>query len=124
MAQNLQIDPVAKDYVVVNGSPIESDRVEEKAYIALQIPQGEYLYGVTGQGSFLYTLANQKRDASVEQEFNALASDAIQKQLVNTGDATAQQVSNIAASRTGSSNQISIVPAQTSLSNQLNFTSV
>lgn len=41
MAQNLQIDPVTKDYVIVNGSPVASDRVLEACYFALLIPQGK-----------------------------------------------------------------------------------
>lgn len=124
MAQNLKLNPVLRDYEVVNGSPIPSDRVEEAAYYALKIPEGKYLYGETGQGSYLYTLENQKRDRSIEQNFAALARDAIKRQLIDTGIATKQEISVLETTRTGSSNQIKIEPAQTNLSDELDFVSV
>ncbi len=124
MAQNLKLDPVKKDYVFVNGSPVPSDSIYEKSYYALTVPQGKYLYGQVDQGSLLYTLQNQKRTSSIEQQFAAYASDAIKRQVIDTGDATAVAVSNISASTTGTSNEIDVTPSQTQLSNQLNFTSV
>jgi phage gp46-like protein len=124
MAQNLQIDPVTRDYVLQNGSPIPSDRVLEATYFALLIPQNNWLYGQTGQGSLIYTLEGQKRDASVEQSFAAYAKDAVQRQVIDTGKAQAVQVTNLSTSRSGSSNQVSVIPNQTQLSNQLNFVSV
>ena len=124
MAQNLQMDPVARDYVIVNGSPVPSDRVEEASYIALSIPQDQWVHGVSGQGSLLYTLKNVKRNSSIEQQYAAYAMDAINSQVVATGKATAVQVQNISASRTGTSNQIEVIPAATQLSEQLNFVSV
>jgi phage gp46-like protein len=124
MAQNLQLDPVKKDYVVVNGSPIPSDRVEEASYIALTIPQGQWLYGQTSQGSQIYTLQNQKRNATIEQLFATYSEDAIERNVIVPGKGTAVQAQNIATSRTGTSNQIEVIPAASQLSNQLNFTSV
>lgn len=124
MAQNLQIDPVKQDYVIENGSPVPSDRVEEAVYFALQIPQGKWLYGQPGQGSLLFTLANQRRNSGVELNFASYASDAIRRQVINTGQATDAQVKNIQATRTGTSNQIEVKPSNTQLSNQLNFVSV
>lgn len=124
MAQNLQIDPVTRDYVLENGSPIPSDRVEEASYFALAIPQDKWVHGVPGQGSLLYTLQNAKRSGAIEQQFAAYAMDAINSQVVAVGKATAVKVQNIAASRTGTSNKIEVIPAATQLSEQLNFVSV
>ena len=84
MAQNLQLDPTKKDYVVVNGSPVPSDRVEEAAYIALAIPQGNWLYGEADQGSLLYTL-RQKRLTTVDLNFASYADEALRRQLVDRG---------------------------------------
>lgn len=121
MSQNLQLNPITRDYVLNQGSPIPSDRVLEACYYALTIPQGRWLYGLPGQGSKIYLLENVKRTSSVEQQFSAYASAAIQAQVINTGQATAVQVKNLATSRTGTSNQINVIPANTQLSNQLNF---
>lgn len=124
MAQNLKFDPVKKDYVLDQGSPIPSDSVLEKAYYALAIPQNAWLYGVVGQGSFLYTLENIKRKASIEQQYAAFAQDALKRQLVETGDATATQTFNVQATRTGTSNQTEVVPAAQQLASQLSFVPV
>ena len=58
MAQNIQIDPVKRDYVFSNGSPVPSDRVLEACFYAMLIPQNitMYPYLQSGQGSLLYTL--------------------------------------------------------------------
>lgn len=124
MAQNLQLDPVKKDYVLENGSPIPSDRVEEASYFALSIPQGKWLYGAVGQGSQIYTLQNAKRTAFVDQQFATYAQDAIKRNVIQSGKASAVQVKNLATSRTGTSNQIEVIPAQSQLSEQLLFTPV
>lgn len=121
MAQNLQLDPVKKDYVVENGSPVPSDRVEEACYYALTIPEGNWLYGVSGQGSLLYTLEQKKRANDVELKFATYSTDAIKRQVVATGKASDVAVRNLAVSPTGTSNQIEVIPAQSQLSNQLNF---
>jgi len=124
MSQNLQLDPTKKDYVFVNGSPVASDRVLEAAYYALLIPKGKWLYGTANQGSLIYTLNKAKRDSSIEQHFTAYATDAINKQLIDPKLATAVQITNIDTSRTGSSNEIDIVPNTTQVSNNFNFISV
>lgn len=124
MAQNLQLDPVKKDYVVINGSPVPSDRVEEASYFALAIQQGKWLYGQVSQGSQLYTLLNQKRTAAIDQLFATYSQDAIKRNVIDTGKASAVQTGNIATSRTGTSNQIEVIPASSQLSNQLNFSPV
>ena len=124
MSQNLQLDPEKKDYVVKNGSPIATDRVLEAAYYSILIPQNKWLYGQQGQGSLVYTLQNQKRVNAVEQQFASYVTDALNTQVVDIGKATQVQVDNISTSRTGSSNQISLVPSQVSLSDQLNFVPV
>jgi len=124
MSQNLQIDPVKKDYVVKDGSPVPSDRVLEACYYALLIPKNQWLYGATNQGSLLYLLEGIKRSASVEQQFSAYSQDAINQQVVQTGKAKSVSVKNLAVSRTGSSNQIDVVQSQTQLSNQINFVAV
>lgn len=125
MAQNLVIDPQTKDYVVdATGKPIPSDRVEEQVYIALSIPQDGWLYGDPNQGSKLYTLENVKRTSSIEQEIASFAQDAIERQVISTGQATASQVKNTETTRTGTANTIEVIPAQTQISNQLDFVSV
>lgn len=124
MAQNLQLDPVKKDYIIVNGSPVPSDRVEEASYYALNIPENKWLYGVGGQGSLIYTLQNIKRTSSLEQTFAAYATDAINRQVIAAGKATNVKVVNTGISNTGSTNTIGVVPASIQLSDQLNFVSV
>lgn len=130
MAQNLQIDPTgettgqAKDYVLVGGSPVPSDRVQEASHIAIFIPQGKYMYGTPGQGSRLNTLQNVKRTPSIDQEAQAIILDAVNTQVVASGIASAAAMKNLATSRTGTSNQLEVIPAQTQLSQQLNFVPV
>lgn len=124
MAQNLQLDPKKRDYILVQGSPVPSDRVLEAAYYALLIPRDKWLYGVDNQGSYLYLFRNSKRTSSTEQIFAARATDAINTQLIQTGQAKAVSVYNLASSRNGTSNEIDIVPNQQQISNQLNFNPV
>lgn len=124
MSQNLMLDPVKRDYVIVDGSPVPTDRVLEKCYFALRIPENAWLYGVAGQGSLLYTLQNAKRTSNVEQQFAEYSRDAIKRQVINTGDATDTQITNLSSSRTGTSNQIEVIPSQVQLSAQLDFVPV
>jgi phage gp46-like protein len=124
MAQNLQLDPTLQDYVLVNGSPVPSDRMEEATYFALTIPQGKGLYQTVNQGSQLYTLENIRRSSSVDQQFATLAQDAIKRNVIQPGKGTSSQVANIAFNSRATSNQIEVIPAQTELSSQLNFTPV
>lgn len=121
MAQWLQMDPVKRDYVVVNGSPVPSDRIYEAAYFALLIPKNAWLYGTTNQGSLLYTLEDVKRTPSIEQEYAGYVQDALQAQLISAGLATQSQVNNLEATRTGTNNSIQIQPAATPVQSQLTF---
>ena len=122
--QNLKLDPSKKDYVFSNGSPIETDSVLEKCYYALTIPQGQWMYGETWQGSQLFTLENTKRNIALEQLFASYSKDAIKRQVIDLqGAATKVGVRNIAVTRTGSSNQIDVVPSQTPQT-QFNFIGV
>lgn len=124
MSQNLKMDPVKRDYVLQNGSPVPSDRIEEASYFALQIPLKKWLYGEPGQGSLLYTLAGTKRGGAVEQNFSAYAQEALQTQVIAPGKATQATITNIQATPTGTSNNIAVVPNQSQLSNQLDFQGV
>jgi phage gp46-like protein len=124
MAQNIQLDPVKRDYIVQNGTPVPSDRVFESCYYPLLIPRNKWLYGEPGQGSLLYTLQNVKRTSSVEQQLSALAQDAVTTQVITPGKATAVQVQNNATNSTGSANTVGVVPAASQLSQQLNFVPV
>lgn len=124
MAQNLQIDPVKKDYVFQNGSPIPSNRVLEAAYYALLIPQNNWLYGIPNQGSLLYTMENTKRSSQVEQLFASFARDAINSQVVNNGQAKGVGIKNLSSSRTGTSNQVEIIPSAVAVSTQFSFNPV
>jgi phage gp46-like protein len=119
-----QIDPVKRDFVLVNGSTVSPDRVYEACYYALKIPDGAWLYGAQGQGSLLYTLQNVKRTSNIEQKFASFSSDAIQRQVIATGKATAQQIENIQATATGTSNQIEVIPSQSPINQQFAFTPV
>jgi len=121
MAQNLELDPTKKDYVLVNGSPVPTDRVLEAVYYSILIPENKWLYGQPGQGSLVYTLENVRRGPSVEQQFASYATDAVRSQVINTGKATQVAVKNLDVSRMGSSNQIDVVPSQTFISDQLDF---
>jgi phage gp46-like protein len=124
MSQNLQISPQSRDYVVVNGSPVPSNSVEMASYFALTIPEGKWLYGQPGQGSLLFTLKNTKRTSSVEQNFAAYADAALKRQVVATGLATDAKTENLQTSRTGTLNQIEVIPSQVQSSSQFSFTSV
>jgi phage gp46-like protein len=118
------MDPKKRDYVVVNGSPVPSDRVLEKCYFALAVPLGQWLHGEVGQGSLLFTLKNQKRTSDIEQRYAAYARDAIRTQVIEPGAATEVQVRNVEATRTGTSNQIQVIPSQQQLSAQIAFVPV
>lgn len=124
MAQNLIFDPIKKDYVFENGVPKPSDRVLEASYYALTIPQGKYIYGLPAQGSLLYTLAGIKRTSSVEQQFSSYAKDAVDRQVVQTGQATQVNISNLETSPTGTSNEVAVTPSTNLLTNESNFISV
>lgn len=124
MSQNLKLDPIKKDYVVENGSPIPSDRVEEATYYAITIPQGKWLYGQPGQGSYVYTLYNKKRTANIEQLFASYVKDAVNTQVIATGKASAVEVRNIESTSTGTSNKIDVTQAESTISDRLDFVSV
>ncbi len=124
MAQNIQMDPIAKDYIFQNGSPVPSNRIYEAAYFALAIPQLAWLYGQTDQGSLLYKLQNKIRNGSVEQNFASYVNAAIQAQLIATGQASAVTTTNLQATRTGTSNQIAVTPTAQPVQSQFTFTSV
>lgn len=123
--QNLLLDPTKKDYVLDgSGKPVPTDDVRVASYIAITIPQGQWLYGDANQGSKLFTLNNTKRTVSTEQQVSGFISDAINRQVIQTGLATEQSFTNLSATRTGTSNQVSVVPNQTQLSTQINFVAV
>jgi hypothetical protein len=122
--QNLLLNPMKKDYVVLNGRPVRSDTVLDKAYFALMIPQGQWLYSVPGQGSMLYTLANRLRENNLEVTFSSMVKAAIDKQLVSTGEASGVTTANTETTPTGSANKISLAPSAMALSSQLNFVGV
>jgi phage gp46-like protein len=124
MSQNLKLDPTKKDYVVVDGLPVASDRIEEQAYFALLIPQGKWLYGAPDQGSLLYTLQNRRKGASVDGDFASFARDAVQRQLIATGLAKDVNVVNAESTREGTSNQVQVVASESQLSQQLKFNPV
>ena len=125
MAQNLALDPTKKDYVLsLSGSSVPSDDVTTAVYYALAIPQDQWLYGDPNQGSKLYTLNNVKRSGSVEQQISSYSIDAVERQVIATGQATAAQMQNVEATRTGSSNQLEVIPSTTQVSTQLAFTAV
>ena len=124
MSQNLMLDPKKRDYVIKDGSPVPSDRIEEAAYYALTIPQDNWTYAEPGQGSLLYTLENKKHDESVEQSFASYSKDAIKRQLIDNGKATEVAVQNTQSTGGVTANNIKIVPAQVQLSDQLAFVPV
>lgn len=124
MSQFLQMDPVKRDYVSKNGSPVPSDRIEDRSYFALAIPRLNWLYGDEHTGSDLWLLPNAKRVPENDKLFAARAAQALTDQVINRGDATEVQVSNLATSRSGTSNQISIQPNQQSISTALAFSPV
>lgn len=123
MAQFLKMDPTRRDYVLDKGSSVPSDSVLEASYFAVMIPQN-WLYGDGIQGSLVYTLRGQKRSANVEQRFQDYAKAAINSQVVATGKAASVTATNLEATRTGTSNKLSVVPAESQLADQLNFNPV
>ena len=44
MAQNWNIDPMTKDYVMIGGAPEETDSLTVPAYFRLKITAGQWLY--------------------------------------------------------------------------------
>ena len=120
-----QIDPVAKDYVVSNGSPIQSDSIDEPAYYALAIPRDQWQNADDAtQGSDLNKFVNSKNTNDTAQLFAARANKAITDQLITTGKALSVETTNLASSQYGTSNNIAIVPNEQNLSSQLAFNPV
>lgn len=124
MSQFLKMNPTLRDYVFLNGSPIPSDRIEERAYFSLALPKNNWLYGDVNDGSLLYKLQGIKRTGSVEQTYASYAQDALRIQMINRGFAQSSSVTNLAATQTGTLNQIDIVPAAVQPQSQLNFVPV
>lgn len=73
MAQNWLLDPTTRDYVLANGSPVETDSLLVPAYHRLRIQQGTWMY---------------QPDANYGSRFSRL------KKRVTGGDAS--EVENIA----------------------------
>lgn len=124
MSQNLAMNPQAKDYVVKNGSPVPSDAIEDKAYFAITIPQGKWQYGEAGQGSLVYTLQNKLRTSSIEQTYASMVNNAIEKQLIDTGQATDVQTTNTQSTSTGTLNNTQVTPSAIPISGSLGFSGV
>ncbi len=124
MAQNIEIDPAKRDYVVENGSPVVSNRIHERAFYTLAIPRNAWLYGGPDLGSDLYRMRNAKRTADIEALFASRAMEAIESQLIKTGEASRAEVKNISGSRSGTSNNIDIEQNQESISTKLDFSPV
>jgi phage gp46-like protein len=122
MGQNWQINPITRDYILNQGSSVLTDDVQDAAYYILTIPRGQWMYGDEGQGSELYLFNNTKRTSSTEQLFAARVLDALNGQLVVSGKAQSVSVVNTESTRQGTANEIDIVPSQSQLSSQLNFT--
>jgi phage gp46-like protein len=124
MSQNIKFDPLLKDYVFENGSPLPTDNVLEATYYALAIPKNNHLYAEQNQGSLLYKMKNIKKTNSAEQTFAAYAKDAITEQVINTGQASEVSTQNLESTRNGTNNLIQVVPSATQLSEQYEFVSV
>lgn len=122
MGQNWQIDPVTRDYVLVNGSPAPTDAVEDSAYFILKIPMGNWAYAEDDkQGSELWRFVRAPRTRNTEKLFASRVLSSLNSQMVATGKAREVRVSNIEATRDGTSNQIEIEPNTSQLSAQLKF---
>ncbi len=123
MSQNLMLDPSKRDYVVPNGSPVATDRLYEKAYFALMIPRLRWMYGFgdASLGSDLHLFRNSKKVPESEQLYAQRATRAIEAQLVANGEVAAVNVTNIASSRSGMSNNIALQPNKQSLSTRVAF---
>jgi phage gp46-like protein len=119
--QNWMVNPMTRDYVLNQGSPVPTDRIYEKAFFMLLIPQNQWLYADDQQGSKVNQLANAKRGSNVEQLFSTYVDDAIQTQLIDTGQATDVNTTNIEVSRNGTSNEIDIVPVDQPTTGQAQF---
>lgn len=124
MSQNLRLDPLKKDYVLQNGSPVPTDEVQEAAYYALMIPRDHWMYGESGQGSELYKFKNAKRISSTEKLFADRVIDALYTQLVSPGIASFVDVKNLDSNRNGTSNEIDIVPNEQNIATALGFKGV
>jgi hypothetical protein len=118
MGQNWKFDPVKRDYVLEQGRPVATDRIEETVYFVLMIPRGQWIYGLPGQGSELFKFVGAKRVASTDQLFAARAIQAIESQVIAQGRARQVETRNLESTRTGTSNQITVVPLESELSAQ------
>lgn len=123
MGQNLQFDPVKRDYIFQNGSPLPGT-ILEACYYALAIPENNWLYGIQNQGSLLYTLEGVKRTNDIEKTYASYARTAITLQIVETNQATSVGIKNLQSIRTGTLNQIEVIPYTQPVSNQISFVSV
>lgn len=121
MGQNLRINPQTKDYELVNGSPVASNRIHEDVYYALMISSGQWIHGEPNQGSELYRLQGIKRTPNIERMFSAFAEQAVRSQVINSGRARQIQTYYLQSARTGSSNQINVEPQNKNVSNTITF---
>jgi hypothetical protein len=124
MAQNLALDPILRDYIVPNGSPIPDDSVYPRAYYGLSIPRNNWLFGSEYVGSDLFLFQNTKRLNSTDALYASRATQAITDQLIASGNAVETLVTNLQDTPDGTLNQIAIQPAQQTLSSVLAFNPV
>ena len=124
MPQFLMLDPIARDYIFQNGSPMPTDDISLRGYFDISIPKNNWLYGRPNQGSLLYTLANKKRTAVIEKLFSSYVEDAITQQSIAQGYAAKVTITNSATTSTATNNEIQIIPTTVPVTSQFDFVSV
>lgn len=78
MAQNWDIDPQKKDYVLERGSPAQTDSLRVPAYVRLKTRRGTYMYAPDTRFGSEFHLQKKRRTSVDNSTVEDLAADALQ----------------------------------------------
>ncbi len=108
--QSWKIDPSTGDYVIENGSPVETDSLTIPAYFRLKAKRGRWLNAPdTNWGSDFYTITKRPSE-NANQRLENIAVSALQP-LVDDGRADSVEVNVLTASRGSAGLETKIVDA-------------
>lgn len=114
MAQNWNLDPKTGDYVLIGGSPEQTNSLQIPAYIRLKTPRTRWLYAPDERyGSDFYTLQKRQttRDSSLVE---TVAANALQP-IVDDGRAQTIEVETTVLARNAIGLQTEILTADGSI---------
>lgn len=108
--QSWNVNPITGDYVMVKGSPEETDSLQVPAYFRLKTKRKQWLYTPNDQfGSDYFTL--KKRPAeNANQRLEQIAINALQP-IVTDGRASNIQADVVENTRNGSGLHVTITDA-------------